>query len=53
MIYILILIQFASHKAQVIEANELCANIPHVIVNYDSGLVCVPVDVIFSDGFES
>ena len=53
MIYLLLAITIGSHTEQVIPAHEGCENKRNVVYYVDSGLVCVPSDLVFIGDFES
>jgi len=52
MILLIILLQIYSHTAQVIESSPDCENVPNIVYNIDKGVVCVPADLIYREGFD-
>ena len=52
MIYLLLAITIGSHTEQVIQAHEGCENKRNIVYYVNSGLVCVPSDLISKRGFE-
>lgn len=52
LITILLGIQFGSHKVTVVPQNDLCPDVPDLVYIIEDGLICVPSDVIYLNGFE-